>query len=909
MIGQRLGPYEITAKLGEGGMGEVYRATDTKLERQVAIKVLPAEFTADPERLARFEREAKLLAQLHHPNIASIFGLEESGSTRALVMELVEGPTLAERLASGPLPFNESLSVSLQIAQALEEAHEKGIVHRDLKPQNVKASIEGKVKVLDFGLAKAMDPTGAVSGFSSASALANSPTLTAGATMEGMILGTAAYMSPEQAKGRPVDKRSDIWAFGVVLYEMLVGRKLFEAETLPETLGAIFRQEIDLATLPASTPVRLRRLVERCLERDPKRRLRDIGEARIALEAIAAGEVEAPAAATPLSAGRRGVSLPLFAAALVGAVVVAALVAGRWAKPGSAAAHGGQEVTEFSIGVEGLRGMELSPDGRRLSWTTRGSEDLGTAPWTESGKGNTVTNLWVRDLDDRAPREVASDADLRTSFWSPDGSQLAVQIGERLWRISVAGGERTPICDLPAIEGVSGRSVLAGAWLPDDSLFFAAWRGGIYRVPARGGDPELVVPIDPKVDVDFHQVLLLPDGKSLILLNHLQGDSSGVSASKMRLELVRDGRRQVLPGSEELLGMAVVGFADGTLVVANAESTETSIWGVPFDAQRGVVTGKKFLLVPRIDAGSVGADGTLAYVPSRDRPSVVARVDRAGAEIARFGEPHPHLDRQALSPDGSRLAVVLNLSELWVRDLGRGTLTKVVTEGKEFIEDPQWAPDGRTIYYTVGNTAVFRRIRAEPGATPETVFDDAYRAFLALDGSGVLIRRGSFKLEADQGVYWAPFDAQGRPGERRKILGGLDAFGRLAPGGRLFAYGQGLSGRREAFLTTFPEADQTIQLSGRGGGTPQWSADGKAVYYLAGGALIEVQVGFDAAGRLTASPERTLFELDKVGLRSDGWSTAPDGNGFLLLKSLATDDRSEIVVVRNGLQRAKAATR
>ena len=280
--GIRLGPYEITAKLGEGGMGEVYRATDTKLRRDVAIKVLPSAFTEDKERLARFEREAQLLAQLHHPNIASIFGLEESSGVRALVMELVEGPTLAERLENGPLPLDESLSVARQIAEALEEAHEKGIVHRDLKPQNIKASREGKVKVLDFGLAKALDPMSSSS--ASASQLAQSPTLTFGATQMGVILGTAAYMSPEQAKGLAVDKRADIWAFGVVLFEMLTGRRLFAGDSVTETLAAVLTREIDWKALPATTPPALRRLLERCLDRDVKQRLRDIGEARVTLE-------------------------------------------------------------------------------------------------------------------------------------------------------------------------------------------------------------------------------------------------------------------------------------------------------------------------------------------------------------------------------------------------------------------------------------------------------------------------------------------------------------------------------------------------------------------------------------------------------------------------------------------------
>ncbi len=284
MIGLRLGSYQITAKLGEGGMGEVYRATDTKLRRDVAIKVLPAAFTADKERLARFEREAQLLAQLQHPNIAGIFGLEDSGGVRALVMELVEGPTLAERMEQGRLPLEESVAIARQMAEALEAAHEKGIVHRDLKPQNIKLTADGKVKVLDFGLAKAMESGSGAT----AQDLAHSPTLTLGNTLEGMILGTAAYMAPEQARGGAVDKRADIWAFGVVLFEMLSGERLFAEESVVDTLSAVMRKPIDLALLPASTPPRVRELVRHCLERDPKRRLRDIGDASLELEERAA---------------------------------------------------------------------------------------------------------------------------------------------------------------------------------------------------------------------------------------------------------------------------------------------------------------------------------------------------------------------------------------------------------------------------------------------------------------------------------------------------------------------------------------------------------------------------------------------------------------------------------------------
>jgi len=898
MIGSRLGSYEITAKLGEGGMGEVWRATDTKLKRDVAIKVLPAEFVQDRERLARFEREAQLLAQLHHPNIASIFGLEESGGTRALVMELVEGPTLAERIASGPIEVGDCVAIARQIAVALEEAHEKGIVHRDLKPANVKVDDENRVKVLDFGLAKAMSSE---SGIGSAASLANSPTLTQGATVEGVILGTAAYMSPEQAKGKAVDKRADVWAFGVVLFEMLVGRKLFEAETLPETLGAIFRQEIDLDELPAATPPRLRRLVERCLEREPKRRLRDIGEARIALEAIAAGESEPMAAPVPTRPS--GVSWPVFAVAVAGVGAIAGLLAWRSAGPPAAGVAVGPEVTEFSIPVDDLVGFEISPDGRRIAWKARNRQDAAG----DRSEGSSSDTLWVRALDDRVPREIVSDPDIGWFFFSPDGTQVVAALGGKLWRFPSAGGDRQPVCTLPEVEGVPESSIIAGAWLPDDTLVVAMWRGGLYRVPARGGEPEVLAPIDPEADVDFHEVVALPDGKSLLLTAHHQANDDA-GAPRSSLEIFRDGRRTAVAGLEDFGEVWRAGYAAGALVLASAGSDESSIWGVPFDAGRAVVAGKRFLIAQQVGTGVVGRDGTLVYVPERERPAIVARVDREGREIATLGEEHARLDRPVLSPDGSRLAVVLDDNELWVEDLARRTRTRLVRE-EDGVEDPQWSPDGRALYYAAGNSGRFRRIRADPGAQPETVLDDAFRAFLAPDGSGLLLRKGGFKLSKEQGLYWAPFEADGLPGERRKLLGGFDAYGRLSPDGRLLAYGEWIGSRREAFLATFPDLDQTLQLSSNGGGTPQWRPDGKAVEYLSGGSLVEVAVGFDAAGRLTASPERNLFDLAAAGVRAGGWTVAPDGNGFLFVRPLATDNRSEIVVVRNGLQRALAGSR
>ncbi len=462
MIGNRLGPYEITAKLGEGGMGEVYRATDTKLDREVAIKVLPAAFIEDRERLARFEREAKLLAQLNHPNIAQIYGLETSGATHALVMELVPGPTLAERLESGPLAFTESLSFALQIALALEEAHEKGIIHRDLKPQNIKASGEGKAKVLDFGLAKAMDS--AAGSVASAADLARSPTLmhsptltAAHGTQLGMILGTAAYMAPEQARGAAVDKRADIWAFGVVLYEMLTGASLFAADTVSDTLAGVLRAEIDLAKLPEATPPAIRQLLRRCLERNPKNRLRDIGDARIVLEEATRGGGEVAAtvrfpAATP--GGARSARAGWLAAA---ALAVIAGVAGVVAWQLVTAVPAPPRFTKLTFAPQFISNARFTPDGRSVVVSAardgalselfiRRPEDAQPVPLGKPGvqlldvssKGELALLTQARyqshrtykgtlarmALADAAPREVLED--VTAAAWSPDGTELAI---------------------------------------------------------------------------------------------------------------------------------------------------------------------------------------------------------------------------------------------------------------------------------------------------------------------------------------------------------------------------------------------------------------------------------------------------------------------------------------------------
>jgi hypothetical protein len=461
--GIRLGPYEILAPIGAGGMGEVYRARDTRLGREVALKVLPESFARDAERMARFEREAQVLASLNHPNIAALYGLEEQDGVRALVLELVEGPTLADRLSSGPLPVKEALAIAKQIIEALEEAHDKGIVHRDLKPANIKVREDGTVKVLDFGLAKALDPAPA------AASIANSPTMSLAATRAGVILGTAAYMSPEQARGGTVDLRSDIWSFGVVLLEMLTGKTVFSRATVSDTLAAVLMSDPDWTVLPAETPPALRHLLRRCLDRDRKQRLQAIGEARIALEnplALDSGSSGLPAGEAAPS--RLGKAMPWATAAVLG-VVAAAIAFVHWREAPPAA-----ESMRFQIAAPEkftLRdSLSVSPDGRRLAFIARGTDGQD--------------QIWVRSLEalDARPLPGTAGVNARGLFWSPDSRLIAFEIARKLKKVDASGGPAQTVCDLTA-------ALLGGAWAPDGTIVFAAGRSPLMRVAGSGGVP------------------------------------------------------------------------------------------------------------------------------------------------------------------------------------------------------------------------------------------------------------------------------------------------------------------------------------------------------------------------------------------------------------------------------------
>ena len=728
--GARLGPYEIGAKLGEGGMGEVWRATDSRLRREVAIKVLPPAFTADKERLARFEREAHLLAQLHHPNIASIFGLEESDGARALVMELVEGPTLAERLEQGPLPISESLAVALQVAQALEEAHEKGIVHRDLKPQNIKASPEGRVKVLDFGLAKAMDPGGAASGSGVASHLAKSPTLTMGATVQGLILGTAAYMAPEQAKGFAVDKRADIWAFGVVLHEMLTGRRLFEGDSVSDTLAGVLKNEIDLSALPAETPAPIRRLLRRCLERAPRNRLRDIGEARIAIEEVLAGGGADAAGASPstAAAGPR----PSMGRLAPWSLLLLLLGGGVGWLASRAAAPPPAESKEFALRrLTELPGLEsqpdLSPDGRLVVYSSAASGNRDV--YVMRAEGGRAINITAGSPAADEQAAFSPDGDrlvFRSSrdgaglflmgatgesvrrltdggfdpAWSPDGTQVAYSMEAvidpyardllaALWIVDVATGEK--------------RQRLAGdaaqpAWSPDGRriAYWANTAGqrDLWTVAVDKGEP-VAVTADGATDWSPEWS---PDGRWL----YFSSDRAG-SMNLFRVAI--DPATGGASGAPEQMTTSVgnLGWfrfsADGRRLVAAAYERSADLHLHRLAPGAAPTLQPLRTLRPRfLQWCKLAPDGEWLACSTIGTPEDLVLLRADGSELRRLTDD-PFKDRNlSWSPDGTRLAFYSTRSGAW-------NLWTVRADGSELrrIADPPdttasaWSLDGQRL--------------------------------------------------------------------------------------------------------------------------------------------------------------------------------------------------------------------
>ncbi len=682
--GSRLGAFEILGLIGAGGMGEVYRARDTRLDRDVAIKVLPESIVHDPDRLARFEREARVLAALNHSLIAHVYGLEESGRTRAIVMELVEGPTLEERIAQGAIPVPETLQIARQLAEALESAHELGIIHRDLKPANIKVTPNDAVKVLDFGLAKALDSVAGASG----DAL-NSPTLTNRATEIGIILGTAAYMAPEQARGKAVDRRADVWAFGVVCVEMLTGQRLFKGEDISDTMAAVLRQPIDLSALPPATPRAVRTLLERCLERDPRQRLRDIGEARVALERAIAGpaadEAAERAAAPVTSPARRWLPWILFAAT---ALALAATL-GRWLRtdPAAVVVSLPAPVTRVvsSIGVPGSLAVDagpavvLSPDGRTMVLRVR---------------NDNTARLYVRRLDELQATELPGTEDATNPFFSPDGSQVGFFAAKGLKTMPVAGGAIATLTDAGtgrgAVWAANGDITFQSSLMPQSPLS---------RVNAAGVKTERALTLGS--DETTHRwPTILPNGKLLYSGNI---DVSGWDNGTVRVE----GDSGV-PGKVVLKGGYHAHYVPtGHLLYVHAGT----LYGVRFDLDRLEQTSPPAAIVDKIlsSAGtggaqySIGSDGTLAYVPGSTAGvdsrlywmSVDGKTSALKITPGSWGNPR-------FSPNGDQIALQVaygSHDQIAVYDWKSERVTQLTFDAANH-RFPAWTPDGQRIVYT-----------------------------------------------------------------------------------------------------------------------------------------------------------------------------------------------------------------
>ena len=779
-----LSHYRLVEKIGEGGMGVVWKATDTTLGRDVAIKILPEVFSEDPERLARFDREAKLLASLSHPNIAVIHGLHHAEGLHFLAMELVAGEDLARKLQRGALPVEEALSIAQQVSEALEAAHDSGIVHRDLKPANILIAPDGKVKVLDFGLAKALEAESA-SGSPSLS-----PTVTSAGTRAGMILGTAAYMSPEQARGRFVDRRTDIWAFGCVLLEMLTGKQIFGGETVSDSMAAVLRAEPDWSSLPPETPRAVKTLLRRCLTKDPKQRLRDIGEARILLEDVAKGVAEeAPAVAPAPAPVRRGPPAWLW---LAGIAMAAALGgAASWMlRP--APPHG--PVRKLLISLKDLESSYrqsplIAPDGKKIVYSSDGK-------------------LWIRHFDQLKAREIPGSEGGRVPIWSPDSASLAYIVSGKLWKIPASGGQSVALSDLPMpIDG--------GAWREDDTVVLAPTTGPLSEVSARGGDLRtLLEPVSGK-ETDFHKPQALPGGKGLLYVVHRAegADTMEVLVGKNRKVLLQ------IPGAR-LDNPSYV--ASGHIVYAR-EGNNAGIYAAPFSLDKLELTGDSFLLDPDGSLPSVSKDGSLAYVRGAAHTlSQMVWVDRAGKVLEKAGQPQREVLVPLLSPDGKRVAVSAddnNNRDIWIQDLTRGTRTRLTFDTT--AEYPvAWSPSGDRFFYMAGTvgTGTLMSKSADGTGEPRT-YIKADAASLSPDGKLLAVTIRDPKSKED--LWVVATEGEAKPAVLLQTPA-RERVAMISPDGRYVAYISDESGREEIYLTRFPSGGGKWQVSIDGGISPVW---------------------------------------------------------------------------------------
>jgi len=871
--GKTLLNFRLAGKIGEGGMGVVWKATDTTLNRSVAVKILPDLFAGDPDRLARFEREARLLAALNHPHIAAIYGLHQAEGKHFLSMELVGGETLDARLKSGPIPVEETVRLALQIAEGLETAHEAGIVHRDLKPANIQVTDDGQVKILDFGLAKALSGEG-----SEPSPLSSmSPTMTSGGTRAGVILGTAAYMSPEQAKGKAIDRRTDIWAFGVVVFEMLTGSRLFDGETISEMIAAVLKTDPDWKALPAGTPPTLRRLLRRCLERDPRHRLRDIGDARVLLEEVVSGKAAlddrtaaestgytAPGAA-PAPAARRASPAIVAGAALAAAIATAAAVFFlRPAVPFPLPIHVEAAVTgdQALLTVQGSAAV-LSPDGRSIAYVIGSASDIS------------ATHLYVRSLGRLEDTPLQGTEAGYNPFFSPDGQWIGFVTPQALKKVSITGGTPLVLCPVALSRGATWGASGAIVFAPNPA-------SGLMQLPAAGGTP---VPLTTLAqgESSHRWPQFLPGGDKVLFTSYAAGDRN---AGSLEIVELKTGRRTVVHRGGTYGRYA----ASGHLLYLN----QRTLFAAPFDLGAMKLTSLPSPVLQDITGNlegggqyDVSASGTIVYLTGQSAGShnSLVWIDAQGRQAPAAATKREYLSPVRLSPDGRRAAVPIvtdGNTDIWIQDLERETLTRLTfDEGRDLY--PVWSADGRDLYFTSNRNSkwVIMRKHTDGTGEEETMLSsdhemDVYSA--SSDGRFL----GYHELLQDGDPYLLPLQGERKP---RPLFQSKSSEGDpvFSPDGRWITYDSDESGRWEVYVRPASGEGSRWQVSAQGGEFARWSKDGSTIYYQERGkAAWRVPVRAVGNSLEVGRPER-MFDLPTT-LQAD-WDLGADGKRFILVQS------------------------
>jgi len=882
MIGKTLGHYQITSQLGKGGMGEVFQAKDQVLGREVAIKVLPEEFAKDADRVARFQREAKLLASLNHPNIAAIHGLEESNGTNFLVLELVEGETLGDRIKAGPIPVEEALKSALQIAEALEAAHEKGIIHRDLKPANIKITPDGKAKVLDFGLAKAY------AGEQAESNLSASPTLSNLATQHGIILGTAAYMSPEQARGESVDKKSDIWAFGCVLFEMLTGRATFEGRTVSDVLASVIKSEPEWKRLPPNLHPRIRLLLERCLEKEPQNRYGVISDARVDIQKALAGPsgmLDQPSALI-LRQSKPRLILPWIAAVL--GIVIGGMAVWKLKPPEP------RPLTRFvyelpgdqRLGAANIPLLAVSTDGRQFVYST--------------SKG-----LYLRSMGEYQARPIAGTETYPSSpFFSPDGKWVGYYSSSdaKLKKVATGGGTPVVLCDASLVLGAS--------WGADGTIVYGELGRGIMRVSANGGIPEELIKL---TGIYMNTPQVLPDG-SAVLFGHVTPEKSQVIAQSLKT----GERRALIDGKNPHY------LPTGHIIYV----VENAFLAVPFDAAKLEIAGAPVPLTEDVFRGS-GANapqyaasdaGTFVYLPpiatyAAGRRTLVW-VDREGKESPLAALPDAYHDLR-ISPDGTRVALAIASADIWILDLVRNTKTRLTFDP---VTDrfPFWTSDGKRIaFHSDRNFGIYQRASDGTGKDEPLCSMHGREVFpwsWSGDGKSLVVEVAASATgeNSDIGVLSMEGDHTIRLILREKYS---EFQPRISPDGKRIAYTSNESGKNEVYIRLFPKVEEgRWQVSTSGGDSPLWSPDGRELFYLNGDAVMAVPVKTERGFGLETPQvlfRGTFVPASSVVGDRNPWDISPDGKRFLMMKESTSDTskgpvpRPQINIVLNWTEELK----